>query len=180
MNADWQSATLAGVVVYLPSVTRDHRGFFVKTFHDLTFARQGVQFTLKEEFYSVSTRDVLRGMHFQIPPHDHAKMVTCFRGRVLDVLLDLRRSHPTYGKTWSTELSEDNHAVLYIPSGVAHGFLVLSEEALVHYKTSSVHQPASDKGIRWDSFGHAWPVKDPILSERDKKFPGLAEFQSPF
>jgi dTDP-4-dehydrorhamnose 3,5-epimerase len=180
MNEQWQHAPLNGVRVFCPAVARDRRGLFVKTYHQGQFAEQGVNFETREEFFSISGKNVLRGMHFQIPPHDHAKLVTCLRGRILDVLVDLRRSEPTYRTAWSAELTEENRRVLYIPSGLAHGFLSLTDDALVHYKTTTVHSPEHDAGIRWDSFGFPWPTANPVLSARDAAFPVMNDFESPF
>lgn len=176
----WEEGGLPGVRVLTPAVHADVRGTFAKTFHAGWYAEQGIAFDLREEFFTRSKKGVVRGMHFQAPPHDHAKLVTCLAGEVLDVLVDLRRGSVKYGQSWSVPLSEANAAVLYVPSGLAHGFLARTDGALVHYKTSSVHVPAHDRGIRWDSFGFRWPVGSPVLSPRDQGFPGLAEFTSPF
>jgi dTDP-4-dehydrorhamnose 3,5-epimerase len=173
---------LAGLVCLQPRVFTDHRGEFVKTYHDQTFRELGLPFETREEFFSTSRQHVLRGMHFQIPPADHVKLVYCITGAVLDVVLDLRRQSPTYGQAVAEELSAANRRAFYIPSGFAHGFLALTEGALMVYKTSTVHAPACDRGIRWDSFGFAWPLGGvpPILSQRDQDFPALADFHSPF
>ena len=174
--------SLAGVVSLEPRLFTDHRGSFVKTFHDQAFRDLGLPLEAREEFFSTSHKHVLRGMHFQVPPGDHAKLVYCLAGAVLDVVLDLRRNSPTRGQAHAEELSESNRRSLYIPSGFAHGFLALTEGALMVYKTSTVYDPACDRGIRWDSFGFAWPLgcAVPILSKRDNEFPALADFNSPF
>jgi len=118
-------------------------------------------------------------MHFQLPPSQHAKLVTCISGRVLDVVVDLRLDSSTYGCSASVELSSEHPSALYIPEGLAHGFLAL-EESILHYKTTSAHDPERDRGILWSSIGFPWPVSDPILSDRDALFPALAAFASPF
>jgi len=171
---------LAGAFVVDPAVARDERGSFVKTFHADTFARFGVQPHFVEEFYSVSAKDVVRGMHFQRPPHDHAKLVCCLRGAVRDVLLDLRTSSPTFGRAVSVDLTAENRRVLYLPTGFAHGFRSLEQDSLVLYKTTAVYSQAHDTGIRWDSFGFDWGVATPVVSARDRAFPSLAGFVSPF
>ncbi len=176
----FQTTPLPGLVVYWPKLHSDDRGLFVKTFHAPSFAAAGLTFDTREEFYSLSRRGVLRGMHFQIPPHAHAKLVTCLRGRILDVVVDLRRGSPTYRQSWSMELGEESRPVLHVPVGLAHGFLALSEEALVHYRTSTEHNPEHDRGIRWDSFGFAWPEPQPLVSPRDAAFPALADFSTQF
>jgi len=180
VSPPWQHAPLNGVLVFSPRLVSDKRGIFAKTFHSESFAQQGVRFALREEFYSISAKNVIRGMHFQSPPHDLGKLVMCLQGRLLDVVVDLRRSQPTFGRWWSIELSADNSRVLFVPSGLAHGFLSLADGSMTHYKTTAVHSPAHDQGIRWDSFGFTWPVSSPVLSERDMNLPRLDDFKSPF
>ena len=174
--------TLAGLISLEPRIFTDHRGAFVKTFHDAAFRTLGLPFEAREEFFSTSHKNVIRGMHFQAPPADHAKLVYCVAGAVLDVVLDLRRHSPTYGQVCAETLSEANRRSFYIPTGFAHGFLSLTDGALMVYKTSTVHNPACDAGIRWDSFGFDWPLAGaaPLLSKRDTEFPALADFNTPF
>jgi len=158
----------------------DHRGNFVKSFHIGQFKELGIAFLPIEEFYSTSHLGVLRGMHFQLPPHDHAKLVFCIRGRGLDVFVDLRKDKGTFGRFASAELSAGNHHIMYLPAGIAHGFLALEADSVMVYKTSTVHAPSHDTGIRWDSFGFDWGITDPVISTRDAAFPRLEEFVSPF
>lgn len=158
----------------------DARGSFVKTFVRSVLASQGLAFDAAEEYYSTSRRDVVRGMHFQLPPHAHAKLVYCAVGAVRDVLLDLR-SGRGYGRVAETLLDSSEPAVLLIPQGVAHGFLALQDDSLMVYKTSTEHAPVADAGIAWDSFEHDWRMTaPPVLSERDGRHPAFADFQSPF
>ncbi|MDP2139062.1 MAG: dTDP-4-dehydrorhamnose 3,5-epimerase [Candidatus Didemnitutus sp.] len=171
---------IPGVRLFEPRVFRDPRGDFVKTFHKEAYAGLGIQFVLAEQFYSVSKKNVLRGMHFQLPPHDHAKLVYCVAGRVLDVLLDLRKDSPNFGKSIGIEMGVEDHRILYIPSGLAHGFLSLEDQSLMIYQTSAIHAPCHDVGIHWDSFGFKWPVQHPIVSTRDAAFQPLVDFTSPF
>ena len=158
----------------------DARGSFVKTFHQKAFLDLGLRTDWQEEYYSVSAKGVLRGMHFQSPPHAHAKLVSCLQGQAHAVVLDLRRSSPGFGRTHILQMSHDSPVALYIPAGVAHGFLSLTENCLMHYKVTSVHVPAADAGVRWDSFGHIWPINNPILSLRDTQHPNFDDFSSPF
>ena len=158
----------------------DCRGVFVKLYHEDTFAKFGLSFELKEEFYSISNARVIRGMHFQIPPHEPIKIVSCLEGEVLDVLLDLRKNKETYGQSFSCTLKPEKPESLYIPPGIAHGFLSIKENSLTHYILTSAYEVKSDKGILWNSFDFIWPEKDPILSERDLSFPKLIDFSSPF
>ena len=152
----------------------------MKPFHKTSFEQAGLDTNYDESFYSTSVKNVVRGMHFQLPPHDHSKLIYVTSGRLLDVVLDLRKDQPTYGKAISVELSGDNFTAIYLPKGVAHGFAVLEDSTNMVYHTSTMHHPASDRGIRWDSFGFDWPVANPILSQRDTEFPGLDAFESPF
>ena len=169
-----------GTYLVKPKVLGDDRGVFVKTFHGDAFAELGFPFQPVEEFFSVSHQGVVRGMHCQLPPYDHEKLVYCVRGGVLDVLLDLRLGSPTYGRYTSVELSAENHLQFLIPKGIAHGFLSLEPESLMIYKTSTVHAPSHDTGVRWDSFGFSWPISRPVVSKRDAGLSEFADFRSPF
>lgn len=162
---------ISGVYEIENEQSSDNRGQFVKTYHADTFKKHGLQDDFKESFYSVSKKGVLRGMHFQLPPHDHAKLVYVVQGEILDVALDLRKQSETYGKCHSVKLSSANARSLYMAKGMAHGFLALSESATVIYLTTSVYAPEYDSGIRWDSFNFDWPISknDLIISERDGK-----------
>lgn len=164
----------------------DARGNFVKTYarsiFDAALARTGLNssaFDLREEFYSLSNKDVLRGMHFQLPPHDHIKLVYCAVGAVQDVLLDLRKG-PSYGRSVAVRLDAHMPQLLFIPKGVAHGFMSLCDGSLMVYKTSTEHAPSHDAGVHFDSFGHQWNCDSPILSARDQGHPAFADFVSPF
>jgi dTDP-4-dehydrorhamnose 3,5-epimerase len=119
-------------------------------------------------------------MHFQLPPHDHYKLVVCLAGGVLDVVLDLRRGSPAYGKFESFELTGRSPQLLLIPPGLAHGFCVTEAPATMYYKVTTAYSPAHDSGVRWNSIGFEWPVNDPLVSARDAALPALADFQSPF
>jgi dTDP-4-dehydrorhamnose 3,5-epimerase len=152
----------------------------VKIFRSDQFQEYGLDTEFAEEYYTISKRDVIRGMHFQVPPMDHAKLIYCPVGKIKDVVLDLRRGSPTYGAHEIFELDSDNRDALYISRGLAHGFHVEDEVAVVVYKVTSSYSPEHDRGIRWDSIGYDWPVKDPVLSDRDRLFPTFDEFDSPF
>lgn len=158
----------------------DARGSFVKTYHQRIFEENGIHMHFAEEFYSVSKKNVLRGMHFQLPPSAHDKLVYCLNGSVLDVFLDIRNDSPTFGKSLGLELSGKNGRTLFLPQGIAHGFLSLEDESVMVYKTSTVHDPIKDCGIRWNSFNYSWPVSEPIISDRDTKHAAFSEFNSPF
>jgi dTDP-4-dehydrorhamnose 3,5-epimerase/CDP-3, 6-dideoxy-D-glycero-D-glycero-4-hexulose-5-epimerase len=171
--------TLPGVYLVKLKRYEDSRGCFVKTYSRLLFDANGAAFDMYEEFYSFSHKNVVRGMHFQLPPHDHVKIVSCLAGAVLDVLVDLRRG-PYQGKVADFLLSADEPSLLVIPKGIAHGFKALKDDSLMVYKTSTEHAPSHDSGIRWDSIDYDWGVDNPIISARDLSHPALADFSSPF
>ena len=168
-----------GRLLELPAFT-DNRGLFVKTFHDTTLQEDGVDFQLKESYFSISKKDVIRGLHFQLPPHQHSKIVFCPKGAILDVMVDLRKDSPTYRQCATQVLSAENHCAFYIPEGFAHGFKALTDDAMTYYLVSSEYHKDSDTGVRYDIIGLDWEVTNPILSERDLSFPLLADFFSPF
>ncbi len=170
---------LSGCLLIQPKKILDHRGFFVKTYQKDLFNGLGLNMEIREEFFSISNKNVLRGMHFQLPPHAHDKLVYCIRGAVLDVVLDLRVSK-NYGQVASTTLSAENGNVIYIPKGFAHGFLSLEDDTVLIYKTSTFHAQEYDAGIRWDSFEFDWGIKQPVLSIRDEKHLEFGKFDSPF
>lgn len=171
---------LPGCYVLQSHPVVDQRGCFVKTYHREWFESLGLRTDWAEQYYSVSQPGVVRGLHFQLPPHDHAKLVYCIAGRVLDVALDLRKGSPTYGQHISVEMSADQANMLYLPPGLAHGFSTYDEPATLVYNVTSVYNPESDTGIVWDSAGIHWPCPKPIVSSRDKSFTNLSTFNTPF
>lgn len=172
--------TIPGLFEVRSEAFRDDRGSFVKVFSDGYFSARGLTFKSMEQYYSASKRGVIRGLHFQSPPYDHAKLVYCVFGRAFEAAVDLRLGSPTYGQYATFELSPEHANAIFVPTGLAHGFCVQSEEAILVYSTTSEHQPTHDTGIRWDSAGIPWPTKEPIVSVRDSALPALSEFQSPF
>ncbi|MCB0700835.1 MAG: dTDP-4-dehydrorhamnose 3,5-epimerase family protein, partial [Chitinophagaceae bacterium] len=166
-------------VITLPAFY-DDRGSFIKTFHETTLAEQGIRFALKESYFSLSKKGVIRGMHFQTPPHHHAKIVFCPQGAILDVIVDLRQDSKTFGQYFAQELSADNHKAYYIPKGFAHGFKSLTDDAITYYLVSSEYSKEHDTGILYNSFGFDWGVDAPIISERDLSFPRLEDWKTVF
>lgn len=175
---------IEGVVILEPRLFRDPRGYFFESFsqRDFEAAVGPVHFVQDNE--SQSTYGVLRGLHFQCPPHAQSKLVRCVRGAVLDVAVDIRRGSPTYGQHVAVELTEDNHRQLFIPRGFAHGFAVLSPEAVFQYKCDNYYAPQSDGGlsIQDTSLGIDWriPADKVVLSEKDTRHPILRDFTTPF
>ena len=171
---------IPGCLEIRPQVHEDERGLFIKIFHAPTFHVRGLALEFGEEYYSVSRKGVLRGLHFHLPPQEHAKLLYCAAGSVLDAVVDLRRGSPTFGKHLIVELGPRNRTALYLPPGLAHGFYATSAEALMVYKTTTPYSPKHDAGLRWDSCGIPWPDPSPILSSRDRDFPTMERFESPF
>ena len=167
---------LDGVVLLEPAVHGDERGFLVETFSAPAWRELGVEAEFVQDNHSRSHAGILRGLHFQTRP-GQAKLVRCSRGRIWDVAVDLRRDSPTYGRWEGHELDDELHRQLFVPAGFAHGFCVLSEIADVHYKLSSLYDPATEGAIAWDDpdLAVAWPVADPQVSGRDRSAPRLAE-----
>lgn len=175
-----EETALPGCLEIRPRRFTDSRGSFVKSYHQHDFEDAGLCTHFPEAFYSKSRPRVVRGLHFMLPPEDHYKLVYCVHGSVLDVVLDLRLGSPTYGQHTMVELNEMCGNMLYLAPGLAHGFCAPDTEAILAYRVSTVHSPAHDAGIRWDSAGISWPVRSPIISDRDRNLPTLEEFQSPF
>ena len=154
----------------------DERGFLLESFREDEWRELGIDLPFVQENHSRSGQGTLRGIHFQTRP-GQAKLVRCARGAIWDVAVDLRRDSPTYRQWEGYELSDSNGRQLFVPVGFGHGFCVLSDEADVTYKLSSYYDPATESGIAWDDpeVGIEWPVSDPVVSERDRTAPGLAE-----
>ncbi len=169
-----------GVYIINNFVAEDERGTFVKTFNVQDFINNKLNFEIRESYYSISQKDVIRGMHFQLPPSDHEKLVYVPRGSILDVVVDLRKKSSTYKKFISIELSAENRKSIFIPKGFAHGFKALENNTITVYNVGTEYDTLSDSGISYNSLGFDWDVHDPILSKRDLEFLKLNEFNSPF
>ena len=177
---DISDTNFPGLLQISPKQYNDQRGKFVKTFHQSSFTKLGIETCFKEQYYSVSHKNVIRGMHFQKPPKDHNKFVYCVSGVAFDVVLDLRIGSPTYLKIATFELSEEKANMLYIPKGFAHGFCATTNSATLMYHTSTEYNSECDAGILWSSIPIEWPTKEPIISLRDSSFESLSDFVSPF
>ena len=175
-----ETTALPGVFVLRPRVFEDARGFFTESYNYETLRSHGIDTLFVQDNHSKSTRGTLRGLHFQLPPAGQVKLVRAVRGAVWDVAVDIRAGSPTFGQWVGTELSAENFRQLYIPSGFAHGFCVLSEDAEVLYKASHVYSPAHEWGIVWNdpALQIAWPVAEPLLSDRDCQLGTLADYLS--
>ncbi len=167
--------SLPGVLVIELAHIEDARGLFVETYNESGFKERGITTKFVQDNFSLSTRNVLRGMHFQRPPHAQAKLIRCALGEVFDVIADHNPESPNYGKHVSVLLTGQEGKILYIPEQYAHGFCVLSEQAIVEYKVSDFYHPECAGGVRYDDplFRIPWPIKEPILSEKDRALPFL-------
>lgn len=180
-----RDTALSGVKVIEPKRIGDQRGFFSEVYNSRDMAEIGVRDVFVQDNHSLSIeRGVVRGLHFQRPPHAQVKLLRVTRGAIFDVAVDIRVGSPTYGKYTFAELSSDNWLQLYIPCGFAHGFATLTQNTEVIYKASGYYAPLHDFGLRWDDpdIGIPWPVKaqEAILSDRDRKHPFLRDLKSPF
>jgi len=169
---------LKGAFIIEPDVYIDNRGFFMETYNRRVFKDHGLDIEFVQDNHSLSEKKgVIRGLHFQYPPYDQAKLVRVVSGSVLDVIVDMRRSSPTRGKWFSVKLSSDNKKILFVPSGFAHGFCTLEDNSVVLYKVDKFYNPGAEAGIRWDDgdVGIQWPVIVPVMSEKDRTLPTIKE-----
>lgn len=170
------------VLLIKPKIFKDNRGFFVENYKKTDFVNAGIKDTFIQINHSQSVKGVLRGLHYQLIPHSQAKLVKCIRGAIFDVAVDIRHGSETFGKWVSAILNEDNHEMLYIPCGFAHGFVTLSEKAEILYSCTSEYAPEYDRGIIWNdpSINILWPIDSPILSQKDLSLPSLSDAENNF
>ena len=175
-----KETTIGGAYIIEPDVFIDERGTFVKAFAEKAFLEKGVAVKFEENFYSISKKNTVRGMHFQKAPKNMAKVVYVTSGSILDVILDIRKDSPTYGHYFSIVLSGENHLAMYVPSGCAHGFLSTEDNSCTIYLQEKAHAPDHEYGINAFSFGMDWGAIDPIISDKDKNLTQFKDFESPF
>lgn len=182
MPFEVQDGPLPGVKIIRPKVFRDARGYFMESYNAQALAEAGFTETFVQDNLSFSRKGTLRGLHFQAPPHAQGKLVTVVHGRAVDAFVDIRRGSPTYGQAGTVLLDADDPVMAYIPPGFAHGFAVLSESCLFSYKCTAYYAPQAEGGLHWNDPDAAidWGVSEPLVAERDEKFPGLRNFSSPF
>lgn len=174
---------LAGVFEIQPDKFGDHRGFFAELYNQQAFESLGLDhLKFVQDNLSSSGKGIVRGLHFQGPPHAQGKLVSVLQGKVLDVAVDIRKASPTYGQYLAVELSAKKLNMLYIPEGFAHGFQVLSETCLFSYKCTGYYNKESEGGLLWNdpALGIPWREVEPLLSEKDRVLPNLKNFNSPF
>ena len=167
---------IPGVIIIEPQIHRDVRGFFLESYHEPRYRESGIHAQFVQDNHSQSTRGTLRGLHGQ-SPHPQAKLVRVTAGEVFDVAVDMRKGSPAYGKYVATRLSAANFRQVFLPPGVLHGFLVTSEIAEFEYKCSDIYRPGSEFCVAWNDpdIGIAWPIEEPILSEKDRNAPPLRD-----
>jgi dTDP-4-dehydrorhamnose 3,5-epimerase len=170
-----ETTPLAGLLIIQPKVFSDNRGFFYETYQQHHYTELGLPAFVQDNI-SRSSENVLRGLHYQYP-HAQGKLVTVIKGTIFDVVVDIRQSSPTFGQWFSITLSDENHQQLYIPPGFAHGFCVLSPSADFCYKCTDFYHPENEHGILWNdpALNIAWPVSQPVLSNKDNQYPLLSE-----
>ena len=175
---------IQGLLVIKPRVFEDARGYFFESFSQREFDEKVASIRFVQDNESKSSYGVMRGLHFQKPPYSQSKLVRCVKGAVLDVAVDIRKGSPTYGQHVAVELTEENHLQFFVPHGFAHGFAVLSDEAVFQYKCDNYYAPQAEGAIAWDdpALGIDWrvPKENRILSEKDAHHPLLADAEIPF
>lgn len=182
MSFDFESLAIPDVVIVRSTRYPDPRGWFAETYRRSAFERAGIDAQFVQDNLARSSRGVLRGLHYQLPPVPQGKLVGVVSGRIFDVAVDLRAGSATYGTWVGRTLDADSGELIWIPPGFAHGYLVLSDSAAVSYKTTAEYAPDLNRGVRWDDpdIGVEWPIADPVLSERDRVLPPLATADNPF
>lgn len=181
MPFEFEKSELDGVILIKPKVFGDNRGFFMESYKKSDFINNGIDVEFVQDNHSKSVKGVLRGLHYQMNPNAQAKLVRCIKGKIYDVAVDLRKKSKTFGKWLKVELSEENNHMLFIPEGFAHGFVVLSDEAELLYKTNTEFSSEHDRGVLWcdKDININWGLDfEPILSEKDKMQPKLSEINN--
>lgn len=183
MNFKFEKLAIPEVILITAEVFEDKRGFFMETYKKSIFEKAGIKSGFKQDNLSKSKKNVLRGLHYQKPPMEQAKLIRCIKGEVFDVAVDIREDSPNYGKWVGEHLSWKNKKMLFIPAGFAHGFMVMSDEAEIVYKVSKEYSKKHEGGILWkdSDIGIDWPLEEePILSEKDKNLPLLKDVENVF
>lgn len=175
-------APIQGLFIIQPQVFKDSRGYFFESYQAEKYKQVGIPGDFVQDNLSFSSRNVIRGLHFQNPPYAQGKLVSVVKGKVLDVVVDIREGSPTYGRHFAIELSDENHLQLWIPVGFAHGFAVLSDYAVFSYKCTNFYHQPSEGGIIYNDpdIQIDWKIENPILSEKDLQLQNLRDFKTKF
>jgi dTDP-4-dehydrorhamnose 3,5-epimerase len=177
MPFSFKLLSIPEVILIEPKVFPDDRGYFLETFKSSDFLSNNIPDKFVQDNLSFSRKNVIRGMHFQRKPKEQGKLVSVIKGRVIDVAVDIRKESPTFMKWIAVELNDSKNAMVYIPAGFAHGFFSLTEEVYLLYKCTNEYDSIADSGIRWNDpdIGIAWPINNPVLSEKDQRLPYLKD-----
>jgi dTDP-4-dehydrorhamnose 3,5-epimerase len=179
MPFSFEKPAIRGLLIIRPDRFEDNRGWFMESYKHSAFSKAGIPDTFVQDNYSLSTKGVVRGLHFQVPPYAQGKLVSVVRGKVWDVAVDLRVESATYRQWYGVELSEENQTLFYIPPGFAHGFCALADDTRFLYKCTAEYHAPSERGIKFDDpdIGISWPVQNMIVSERDAALPSFASYE---
>ena len=182
MTFTFKRLQIPDIILVEPKLFLDNRGFFYESFKESDFFVNGITKKFVQDNFSHSTHGVIRGLHYQKKPRDQAKIITVVKGKIFDVVVDIRKNSPSYGKWISEIISEDDHKLLYVPEGFAHGFCVLSQEADIFYKVSNEYSKEHEMGIIWNdsAINISWPIEKPIISDKDNQLPLLKNSDSDF
>jgi len=177
---EFEKCEIHNVLLIKPKVFFDERGFFLETYKKSSFLEAGIKEDFNQDNFSFSKRGVLRGLHLQRKPKSQSKLVRCVKGEILDVIVDVRANSNTFGKWLSFLLNDVNQHILYVPDGFLHGFVVLSENAIVHYKASCEYCVNCEDGVVWNdkTLDINWQIKDPIVSDKDKLLKKFIDFEA--
>ena len=173
---------ITDLLIIQPKVFEDARGYFYESYSKMLFEKNGIHVDFVQDNQSLSQKDVLRGLHFQNPPFAQGKLVRVIKGAILDVVVDIRKNSPTYGKHFDIELDETNKTMLWIPPGFAHGFLTLANDTIFSYKCTNIYNKDSEDCILWNdqTLSINWKITSPMLSDKDKSGKHFNEFNSMF
>jgi dTDP-4-dehydrorhamnose 3,5-epimerase len=173
---------IEGLLVIKPRVFADERGYFFESYNEKLLKGSGLNATFVQDNQSLSQKNVLRGLHFQAPPFAQGKLVRVIKGSALDVVVDIRKKSPTYGKSFSIELNEENKTMLWVPEGFAHGFCTLLDDTIFYYKCTNYYDKGSEGSVLWNDvdLNINWNISDPVLSEKDRAGTAFKNFVSPF
>ena len=182
MPFEFQPLRIPGLTLIQPQVFRDQRGFFKEVYKLSSFFAQGIPEQFLQDNFSFSKQGVIRGLHYQLEPKAQGKLIIASQGEIFDVAVDLRQGSATFGEWLGIRLSSENHHMLYIPPGFAHGFQVLSSQALITYKVTMEYAPEFERGILWrdPSLGINWPLSPPILNSKDQQWPTIQDAEHNF
>ena len=181
MSIEIEHTPIEGLLLIRPKIYADHRGHFYENFNHKLWKSKGLPHDFMQENRSFSIKNTVRGLHFQVPPYGQGKLIQVLRGRVLDVVVDIRKSSKTYGKTFSIELGESDLLQMYIPEGFAHGFHAM-EDTVFNYKCTSYYEPSAERSILWNDpdLNIDWGISKPVLSQKDEGGMRFKDFVSPF